>query len=514
MKKKKGELRKENGIWKLIFGSSIIMLFILLSTMPAIHGAPPGNVDSGNYVAPKHYTKIAYYNFNKIYVYQINNNQNYSYVWDDSGRDKKGILNNLTSTNEKDNNINGNAALLFDEDVRAYVQVNHSADFNVSGSFSMSSLIKTSSESDTLIICSKVDDQNGFSFFLNSGKLACTVWNNGNSTTIYDSDGSDLRDGYWHFVAFELFRGTAKLYIDPSPGSYGEVESTSIPYYPGNNTNPFYIGKKGSDYFDGAMDFLYFYALPFTDLNPPYIHRMWGKENVGYWPMDEGNLNETMNFVNDMARSDFNSYGQVSNIDNVAYASSNSFGNAAPGTHALQFYSTNEMSDHGSVVINDNNNYLDFDCDSEEDDLYIEFWINPEDTKYNQILIQKWDWIGNNQANGYRIYLDYSPLFDKYELKFEVANSTITTLTSKHNVAPGYWYHIWAWSIGGNMYTHVEGGLSANTTDNTTNTNGIGQTGNPLIFAFGFPLWYATLTPDWPFVGIMDDVVIGRCYPR
>ena len=97
-----------------------------------------------------------------------------------------------------------------------------------------------------------------------------------------------------------MFQNTARLYIDPSSGSYGEVESYSnFPHDPGNNVQkglhgytcpePFLIGKYNSNYFDGDMDFVYFYVLPTAAFpNPPYRHRMWGMENIGYWPMDEG----------------------------------------------------------------------------------------------------------------------------------------------------------------------------------------------------------------------------------
>ncbi len=45
--------------------------------------------DSSNYIADNHDTHIAYYNFNDIYMYEIEEEDDQYYVWDDSGRDKK-----------------------------------------------------------------------------------------------------------------------------------------------------------------------------------------------------------------------------------------------------------------------------------------------------------------------------------------------------------------------------------------------------------------------------------------
>ncbi len=215
---------------------------------------------------------------------------------------KKGLLNgDVAGTDEKDDNINGDGALTFDGN-GDYVHVNHSADFNIgSNNFVISSLIKTSSEETDLIICSKTQaDNNGFSFYLSgAGLLTFSVWDNSANAIIYYVNGDDLRDDDSHYVAVEIFQNTASIYnVDPFSGSYGEVEEyVDFPQDPGDNTNPFYIGKKDTSYFEGDIEYsLYFYTLETSfSLNPPYPanrDRMWGLENVCYLSMDEGLIEE------------------------------------------------------------------------------------------------------------------------------------------------------------------------------------------------------------------------------
>lgn len=502
-----------------MFGCTAIGILVLLSLIPfEIFAVPSGSVDSGNYVANNHDTHVAYYNFNDIYTYEYGDPEDpdlQRYVWDDSGRDKKGLLQeDVSTTQERDSNIDGiNAALSFNGEDE-YVHVNHSSDFNISSyNFVISALIKTDSEESELTICSKGDfANNGFSFYLGAGLLTFKVWENAASQFIVDSDGDDLRDDEWHYVAVESFEGTLRLYIDPHAGSYGEVEVYSnFPQDPGNNAYPFCIGKGQTDYYDGDIDFIYFYAIETSYLpSPASRNRMWGMENVGYWPMDEGlieSVPEDRNYINDMVRSDFHSYG-LAEPGTTAFASSNSVGNSAPGTHCLQMYG------EGFVNVDDTGNYLDFDCQSGEDDIYIELWVNIEDVEDDMMLVEKWDWNGESDADGYRLYIYYYGLLGTYDFKFELANSTITTL-SLSGITPGYWYHVWAWSDGGagtmNMYydSHLQGSSSAS----TTNSYGIGPTDNDLHFGMGFPTWNDDDNPDWPLVGLLDDVVIGRCYP-
>ncbi len=509
---KKNERDRKRLAWKVIFGCSAIGILLLLSLIPfEIIAVPPGNVDSGNYVADNHDTHVAYYNFNDIYT-----DEEEEYVWDDSGRDKKGFLKNgVSATPEKDDNIDGiDAALSFDG-IDQYVHVDSSGDFNISGRyFVISALIKADTcNNPELTICSRGDYGNtGFIFGLESGLLTFNAWNVGHYY-IKNTGGNDLRDDEWHYVAVEFFQGTARLYIDPSAGSYGEVTSDNYNLYPGNSTNPFYIGKgqSNSGYFKGDIDFVYFYALesPSFPLTPSR-DRMWGMENVGYWPMDEGlieSVPEDRNFINDMVRSDFHSYGIAG--DNTGFAGSTGFGNSAPGTHCLQFGGLGS-----GVMVDDENDYLDFACDPEEDDIYIEFWVMIEDSEGDMMLIEKWDWLEEDSANGYRIYVDYDGLTETYDFKFELACDAITTLTLS-GCDPNYWYHLWAWSDGGTgiMNMYYDAHLHLSDSSSTTSTDGIGETDNNLFFATGHPHDYDEDEVDWELVGKMDDVVIGRCYP-
>jgi len=507
--------QNQNNKWIIGLVLVFIGLLMLISSMPMESIAvPPGNVDSGNYVLDNHDTHIAYYNFNDIYSYYDEElEDDIEYVWDDSGRDKKGFLkNDVSSASEKDNNINGNAALSFNGN-NQYVYVNDSSDFDVgSRNFVISALIKTSSEKSDLPICSKLDSDNtnGFTFYIDQGKLGFKVWDSGSSSSIDDSDGNDLRDGSWHFIALEIFQNEARLYVDPTSGSYGQVEvNTNFNNDPGyNDEEPFFIGREGSDYYEGTIDFVYFYAIETSYLTPPTRNRMWGLENVGYWPMDEGliqSIPSDRNYINDMARSDFHSYG-IASPGTTSFASSNNQGNTAPGTHCLQCYGS------GGVRVYDTGNYLDFNCGPSGDDLYIELWTQIEDIEDNMMLIEKWDWLGNNSANGYRLYVDYDNILQIYNLKLELASNTITTLTLS-GVTPGYWYHIWAWSNGGTMNLYYDSETQGSASANTANTNGIGATSNDLYFACGHPSWITPQGTDWQLVGLIDDVVIGRCYP-
>ncbi len=490
------------------------LLMLVLSIPMDSLAVPPGNVDSGNYVADNHDTHVAYYNFNDIYT----DEEEKQYIWDDSGRDKKGFLeDNAEGTDEKDDNINGYGALSFDGD-GDYIHVDTSGDFNISGrNFVISALIWTDSSDSELTICSRGDYGNsGFKFCIESGLLTFRAWNMG-SYFIYDIGGNDLRDENWHYVAVEYYQGTARLYIDPSPGSYGEVESKSFTSlnYPGNCSYPFFIGKgqSASDYFEGIIDFVYFYAIEIPSFPAPSSRdRMWGMENVGYWPMDEGligDVPEDRNIINDMARSDFHSYGIAG--ESTGFGGSNTIGNGAPGTHYLQF-----GGGPSGVMVDDENDYLDFACDPGEDDIYIEFWVNIEDTEGNMLLIEKWDWLEEEEgsANGYRIYVDYDGLTETYAFAFELACDSITTL-SLSGCDPGYWYHLWAWSDAstGTMNMSYDAHLHFSASSSTSNTYGIGETDNDLFFATGRPYWITPQQVDWVLVGKMDDVVIGRCYP-
>ncbi len=149
--------------------------------------------------------------------------------------------------------------------------------------------------------------------------------------------------------------------------------------------------------------------------------------------------------------------------------------------------------------------------DAGTDDIYIELWVNIEDEDYNMMLVEKWDWNGDSDADGYRLYIDYYHITGTYDFNFELANSTITTL-SLSRITPGYWYHLWAWSDGGTMEMCYDGN-GGSSSASTTNYYGIGTTENDLHFGMGFTIWFDDDNPDWPLVGLLDDVVIGRCYP-
>ncbi len=217
MKKKENE-KKRTISGKLFVGSSLIIILLLISSIPQIVRGDPPSIDSGNYVRPSD-DRIAYYNFN------YNDN---GYVADDSGRGKSGELKGGCSfqTNERDDNIGGNAALYFDGD-EDYVQIDDpdDGDFDF-GNFVISSLINPETQEGDHIICSKYKDdetKNGFVFYLDGGKIGFTLWNDDTEYDIHDSDGDDLIDGEWHYVAVETLsdRYINTIYVDPTVGSYG-----------------------------------------------------------------------------------------------------------------------------------------------------------------------------------------------------------------------------------------------------------------------------------------------------
>ncbi len=492
---------------KIIFGSFLIITLLLIANIPQMVRGDPPSIDAGNYVRPSD-DRIAYYNFNYV---------DSGYIADDSGKEKSGELKGgcSLSTNERDNNINGNAALLFDG-INDYVQIDNSDDFDFN-EFAITALIYTSEESgDDLIICSKCDDpanpDDGFKFYLDEGKLNFTIWNGGTESSVCDSDGDDLRDDDWHFVAFERHSDRYKLYIDPTSGGYGMVENVTGDDEPGDNTGYFYIGKFYNSYFEGSMDFLYAYELPHDDDFDPFtLNRMWGNKNIGYWPLDEGVLDEDKNFVNDMVRYDYHSYGTVNgDLDSVNYISSKP--NGVPGTHSLQF---TQGEDPGYVCVTDDDNYFGFTGSQYEVDLYIEFMFWTESCQISQMLIEKWDWTNviPPQANGYRIYLEYNPGLMRVEAKFDLGYTNIASVTSNTQIYNGYWYHVWAWVTGGTMFFHVSG-YGTPSTQSGPASYGIGSTSsNPLLFALGYPSPVTPYTADWPFLGALDDIVIGKCPP-
>jgi len=504
-----------NEITRVIrFSSAILVLIFIISMIPPeIMAVPDCDVDSGNYVKPPNddSNKIVYYNFN--YLYTAGN----TYVPDDSGREKEGKINGCTQVSEKDNNINGNAALSFDgED--DYIEVNDSADFDF-GYFVISALIRTDSTQDYLPICSKYsnvnDIENGYIFYLNEGQLGCSIFYDDSEVTIYDSDGDDIRDDSWHYILFESFHGYYKLFVDPTSGSYGEVESLSNGICPGITETPFNIGKETKNdpdtYYEGIMDCLYAYEIPpYGFPTPTFSHKMWGIDNVGYWPLDEGT--DDYNFINDMVRYDYHSYGmKCGNLNAIHYCSDKPYG--VPGTHSILF---NGGENPGFIGVDDTANKLDFYCNINHDDLYLEFWFLTENNEINQMLIEKWDW-GDSpdslNANGYRIFLDYQVLLGRVVTTFEVSrNNVVSTVTANDVIQNNYWYHVWAWALSGGLYILVEGSTIPTPQLGQANSQGIGSTSNPLLFGCGKPA--PTYNYDWPLTGEMDDIVIGHCYPR
>lgn len=490
--------------------SGIVTLIIILS-IDALNtcGIPDDEIDSGKYINPpcRSSNNIAYYNFNYIYI-----DNNISYVTDDSGRGKDGRIFGCTQEDERDENI-GDAALSFDG-INDYIRINDSPDFNFCN-FVISAMIKPNElAADYIPICSKYEEsgnnKNGFIFYLDHGQLGFTAYNATSYITIIDSDGDDLRDNDWHYVFFESYYGNGfSLYIDPSSGSYGEVESTSQRIYPGTTGTYFYIGRedKTNTFFDGIIDCIYAYEIPWEGLPPPTpddSQRMWGFQNVGYWPMDEGTDNVI--YVNDMVRYDYHSYGiNGGDEDAVDYTSSPT---CIPGTNCLVFYGG---EDPGWIEIDDSDNYLDFACPQNGDQLYIEFWFLTEADDEDQMLIEKWDWsVIQHIANGYRLFIDYTN--PTSVLKFQVANSnTVSSVTADGSIQNNIWYHVWAWADSGilNIWLESQNG-GPGELEQSSSQNGIGATTSPLVFGCGKPNY---VIGGWPLIGEIDDVVIGRLYP-
>jgi hypothetical protein len=503
--------------------------------------------DYGNYSAYDT-TRIAMYNFN---------NGTGTSVYDDSGRGKSGTLYGNTSwVNERDNNLTGiDAALEFDGS-SDYVRVYHSNDFNISSAdvdgFVMSAMIKVPADctKSYLSILSKInryrhpdhpyeyeyDYSYGFYFYLTNGNLRFSAYNgqvDENPTSYYlniqDSDGVDLRDGEWHFVAVEFRRnndvGIYELIIDPTETNAGVVETKSLGsgyqqpiIQPGNSTKDFFIGRRDIswDYdkdFEGIIDCVYFYEIDSNSV-PNSGHRMWGNTNVGYWSFDEGEELDPRNIVNDLVRwtsfnAGYHSYGETFGTG-IAYI-------ARPfpwkGQHNIEL-NNRPPEEIAYVQVYDPVNVLDFNAPMGQEDLYVEFLIKAEYILYQtpNFILTKFDDVPI--PNGYRFYLIGTTPYSAGQLVFEIANNGVTTsITTPVNSIDYNWIHVWAWVENGTMFLKMKNEETGYVWPiMATPSCGIGATSSDLFF--GTQLIYGGFDHTYNYNGHLDEVVIGHCFPQ
>lgn len=502
--------------------------------------ALPSSGDKGNYIKYDT-TRIVEYNFNE---------GSGSTTRDDSGRGKTGTLNGDTIgwTDEKDSNLIQDAAVRFNFNEYKrddFIQVDDNPDFDISSEdvegFVISAVIRVPADCAKryLVICSKYDREEdeehpddreydysyGFTFYITEGNLRFTAYDgqcdiNPNAVAdIMDSDGVDLRDGQWHFVAVEYNYGVYRLFIDPDENSHGEVEILYKNVQPANTDTPFTIGRRlwSWDYnkdFYGDMDCLYFYEIE-KAMAPNNPHRMWGKKNVGYWGFDEGSL-EYEPIINDRVRwtsfnAGYHSYGRMLGTT-IGFASRAS---AWKGEHCVSLGGGQPNFDR--VQVFDPVNQLDFQAGIGEEDLYIEFLFNPDENipaDTPQPLVAKYDDTPNQ--NGYKVCLNRRSYDTRGYVEFTVANmgAALTVRSSYNIIRPQRWYHVWAWAQYGVLHLYIKDETSGNPWSEWTQSPapGIGATNNDLFF--GTELVNGGLYHSHFFEGLMDDVVIAHCFPE
>lgn len=528
-----------------------IMLFCgigLSSSYPS--GPNPSCGDNANYI---------YYDTAQIAEYNFNEGSGTT-TRDDSGRGKTGTIyeDEIENTNhqmwasEKDGNFQGYAALTFDGD--DYVQVADDSDFDFSeddvDAFVISAMINTESDNEYLMICSKYyripnpdpefeNDRDydltwGFTLYLTDGQARFSAYNGREflqSCNVQDSDGADLRDGEWHFVAIEYNYGIYNLFVDPDENNYNSVETvTDNTVQPGNTDTDFFIGRRDISWdhnkdFEGEIDCVYLYEIDKAMVSTPPVYpvRMFGKDNLCYWGFDEGSA-DSNDIVNDRVRwtsqnAGYHHYGKMKG-SGIGFASRASAWN---GEHCLSLSGGQPYFDR--VKVADPVNQLDFNAGQGAENIYIEFLFEigesgiPVQPAFAPLVAKIDDTITGPQ-NGYRVILDKDQVGNKY-LRFQTYNNGLSATLSSTNVnfINGRWYHVYAWINNGvmNLYCFDESYSSVKCIRNSMNTVGIGPTTTDLYI--GSCLNYNGMggvdhIHNCYFSGLMDDVVLSPCYPN
>jgi hypothetical protein len=493
-----------------------ILAIILIANSVYVYATPPA-------CDQKEYFK----NEGKVTEYYFNEGSGII-THDDSGDQKTGYLHGDTDwVSERDSNIYGtlssiDAALSFDGD-GDYVNVSYSTDFNVGSSQSscaVSAWIKVAeNSSDYMVICGiwsynglfPEEDENayleGWWLYLDEGHLGFgslygqVLRDEAYRFSIVDSDGVDLRDGYWHFVACEYRDYYYYLYIDPviiSPncveqsynliGSFGCASDSSS-----TGDNDFLIGCSWDTdiydwsyyyFFEGVIDNLHVYQI-YSD-SP----RMFGCGSSAYWSFDERHGS----IINDRIDCDYmdpnvygwNSYGEL----NGEYY-------FVPGVDKfqLQFGPTND----GYACIYDSPG-IDLGGD-----MYIEFFFTRASGQIDIIesLLSKIDVTSGTIQDGYMIYLN-----NENRIIFKSYNGgTVSSLISPTNtISTGTTYHVWLWLFSNTMYMDIDLVNGQDVYASSSSWNGIGSTTNHLYFgaALDYPGNYCY------YNGTLDEVIFSN----
>ncbi|MDG6225193.1 MAG: hypothetical protein QCI82_06735 [Candidatus Thermoplasmatota archaeon] len=435
---------------------NILLVLLLPSFIPLINAywTPPSCGDLCNYY------RLYPYDIYKMGIAEYNFNEGSgSTTHDDSGRGKTGSVVGAEWVDERDNNFNSNAALSFDGN-GDYVEVEDHPDLEelwntMFEGFVITSIIRIPDECEKqyMSIVSQVDQNGvGYNFHIDNGNLALDLFGN-----LAKTDGIDLRNGIWHFIAVTFYWGKVRFYIDPTTQSDGFVSEHILenfenpsPTYP--NTN-LYIGInfQDQDYdFEGIIDCVLLYKS-LNCFTAPEYELPWGHHTLAYWTMDEG---DGM-VINDRVGWDWNSYGILMGSSFVPWL---------VGPNGLHF-------EGGYVNVPDYNYFFDFPTSLNQDDFYVEFImkVNDFNPSYDSIIYGKSTLIGRYEVvsaenpidlRGWEIYVTpHEGSNSQGIISFAHYNGSQNSIVTTYNQGPtllsNVRYYVYAWSINGNQYLHV-----------------------------------------------------------
>lgn len=449
-----------------------VLAILLIVNVPQDSFAAPAIGDKGNFY--KDSTKIAEYYLNE---------GSGDTIRDDSGRGKTGTRYGAGWYAGRDDS---SSALRFIGSSGNYrVQVSDDDDFDVGSNFAMTAIIRATDTSETYhIIASKYyysgGSSWGFNFYLTNGNLRFTAYAGATYKNIQDTDGDDLRDGEWHFVAVRKYGTSYELIVDG-----GVVETATSSIYPGTNSQPFYIGYasiSASTRFDGDIDHVSIFEIDSSlSYNTP-----WYASSVGYWEFDEGDGS----YANDRANRHENDRGTRSG---PLWTSTSKV-----GAYALDF--------------DGNNDYVTVGHDSKQNPsfttgMYIECWFKCEDVDQmdRQTLLAKYYQNPNDldDSHGYKLFISSK------KMRFQTFSTSNFNVMGDVNLNDNTWYHVWAWwQLGGKLNFRVED-QNGNLVDEEESANAvtsIPSTTAPIYFG---KTQYASGGYDY-FEGIIDNMVLRR----
>lgn len=97
-----------------------------------------------------------------------------------------------------------------------FVAIGNPTELQITGDMTVSSWIKTSSNTTQVIFAKNDGTNNSYLFYLSAGKPAMVIWTTNSSTFNQTVSGSTIGDGNWHHLMWVKVGSNFKIYLDGS----------------------------------------------------------------------------------------------------------------------------------------------------------------------------------------------------------------------------------------------------------------------------------------------------------